>query len=259
MKTGIVERDCALEELRRKSEESVEKLSRLRKENCCLRRDFRSAVENFERQNFKLSEENSRLKKEHVKSRKTKRAWEMNKTDLELVHTRSCLEALLKQNDESLEEKLQLRKDNERLQEDLGNVQRIFEDVLKKLEKENSTLKAEKKKLKNRNKRLTKCSRKKKTTPGNAELAQTKRCLEMLRKKSNESVEELLKLKIENKTLYSHLKEREDSRDCIICMENVSTHCFQCGHRACEACGKELKECHVCRRPVEIFHRVFDD
>ena len=46
----------------------------------------------------------------------------------------------------------------------------------------------------------------------------------------------------------------EAERLCDVCLDADKDTSFQCGHRACAACAKELTTCHICRKPVT--HRI---
>ena len=45
--------------------------------------------------------------------------------------------------------------------------------------------------------------------------------------------------------------------ECAICMERPLTIVFLCGHRACNECAYRLKECHICREPIEKRIQIF--
>lgn len=47
---------------------------------------------------------------------------------------------------------------------------------------------------------------------------------------------------------------------CVVCYENkINCVLLECGHRAlCMQCGQQLRECPMCRRPIERIVRVYD-
>ena len=50
----------------------------------------------------------------------------------------------------------------------------------------------------------------------------------------------------------------EDPRTCIICLTNVKTHAYSCGHfKTCGSCSASLNRCPLCRKPGRAF-RIFE-
>ena len=54
----------------------------------------------------------------------------------------------------------------------------------------------------------------------------------------------------QNSTLQRKLTEMEDNIMCSICMERKRDMAFLCGHTVCHICGENLKNCHMCRKPI---------
>ena len=54
----------------------------------------------------------------------------------------------------------------------------------------------------------------------------------------------------QNSTLQRKLTEMEDNIMCSICMERKRDMAFLCGHTVCSICGENLKNCHMCRKPI---------
>ncbi len=50
--------------------------------------------------------------------------------------------------------------------------------------------------------------------------------------------------------LQRKMQEMEDTLNCSICLENVKSVAFLCGHSACTQCSQPLKVCHMCRKPI---------
>lgn len=63
-------------------------------------------------------------------------------------------------------------------------------------------------------------------------------------KKQNEESEAQLR------ELQRKMQEMEDTLNCSICLENVRSVAFMCGHSACTNCAQPLKVCHMCRKPI---------
>lgn len=47
------------------------------------------------------------------------------------------------------------------------------------------------------------------------------------------------------------LQELEEQYMCSICMERRWNMAFVCGHTTCKECGDVLKQCHMCRKPIQ--------
>ena len=52
--------------------------------------------------------------------------------------------------------------------------------------------------------------------------------------------------------------EAEERRKCAICIDRVVNLVFECGHQACNLCGEQLENCHVCRYPISQKIRLFE-
>ena len=57
--------------------------------------------------------------------------------------------------------------------------------------------------------------------------------------------------------LQRKMQEMEDTYNCSICLENVRTVVFLCGHSTCAQCAQPLKVCHMCRKPITRKINVF--
>ena len=44
---------------------------------------------------------------------------------------------------------------------------------------------------------------------------------------------------------------------CEICFERKRDSIFLCGHGTCSVCCKALRECHLCRQPIEQIIKIF--
>ena len=50
---------------------------------------------------------------------------------------------------------------------------------------------------------------------------------------------------------HQKLQELEEQYMCSICMERHWNMAFVCGHTTCKECGDVLKQCHMCRKPIQ--------
>lgn len=53
------------------------------------------------------------------------------------------------------------------------------------------------------------------------------------------------------RNLEKRLDDAEEKLLCAICMERQRNMAFLCGHSVCKECGEPMKECPMCRKPVE--------
>ena len=53
--------------------------------------------------------------------------------------------------------------------------------------------------------------------------------------------------------------QQQEKELCVVCLHSAKSLAFvPCGHLcACTACGKKLKECPLCRAPVQQWLRVY--
>lgn len=52
--------------------------------------------------------------------------------------------------------------------------------------------------------------------------------------------------------------ELEPDTECLICADAKKDVVFvPCGHTACTKCAKSLKQCHMCRQPINIRQKIF--
>jgi len=54
------------------------------------------------------------------------------------------------------------------------------------------------------------------------------------------------------------IREIEEAQICPICMENKRDVAFLCGHRTCRVCAQSLRDCPICRRPIEKKITLYD-
>ncbi|XP_029651673.1 E3 ubiquitin-protein ligase MIB2-like isoform X2 [Octopus sinensis] len=50
---------------------------------------------------------------------------------------------------------------------------------------------------------------------------------------------------------HQQIQELEEQITCSICMERRRNMAFVCGHTTCKECGEVLKQCHMCRKPIQ--------
>ena len=53
------------------------------------------------------------------------------------------------------------------------------------------------------------------------------------------------------------MEQLEESRVCSICLENAWNVAFLCGHSACSKCAEALRQCHMCRKPIQSKINLF--
>ncbi|KAH7729595.1 E3 ubiquitin-protein ligase MIB2-like protein [Aphelenchoides avenae] len=68
------------------------------------------------------------------------------------------------------------------------------------------------------------------------------------------SIDDELKAVKELRELVSTL---EGQVSCMICMDQQRSVSFDCGHTACGNCAVSLRQCHICRHPIEERHTIY--
>jgi hypothetical protein len=52
-------------------------------------------------------------------------------------------------------------------------------------------------------------------------------------------------------------EEREEAIQCAICLDRDKDTALNCGHQACAICASELANCHICRKPIITWTRLY--
>jgi hypothetical protein len=52
-------------------------------------------------------------------------------------------------------------------------------------------------------------------------------------------------------------EEREEAIQCAICLDRDKDTALNCGHQACAICASALANCHICRKPITTWTRLY--
>lgn len=72
-----------------------------------------------------------------------------------------------------------------------------------------------------------------------------------------DKLQRLIKERMVKKDMSLFLKFQKEYRQCPICLDKTSNIFFNCGHRSCDQCAKELKTCPMCRVAIKDKMKIY--